>query len=119
RQFRVRMLWSDVALYVRFEANQYEPLSVSEQPILDSKTINLWDRDVCEIFLAPDAKEPRKYFEFEVAPTGEWIDVALDATSGKRFTDWAYASGMESAAVIGKGVITMAIKVPWRAFGKT
>ena len=118
RQFRVRMLWSDAALYVRFEADQAEPLVVSENPVLDSKTMRLWERDVCEIFIAPDRKEARKYFEFEVAPSGEWIDLAIDLTSGKRLTDWKYSSGMEAAATVEKGRVIMAIKIPWAAFGK-
>jgi len=118
RLFAAKLLWSDAYLYVRFEAEQREPLVIADKPNTASKTMNLWDRDVCEIFLAPDRKEPRKYFEFEVAPTGEWIDVALDATSGKRVSDWEYASGMESFAAVGKGAVTMAIKVPWKAFGK-
>lgn len=117
RRFVAKVLWSDTHLYVGFEAEQMEPLVVSDKPNTASKTMNLWDRDVCEIFLAPDAKEPRKYFEFEVAPTGEWIDVALDATGGKRVSDWNYASGMKSSAAIGEGKVTMAIKVPWKAFG--
>jgi hypothetical protein len=117
RQFRVRLLWSDSGLYIRCEAGQTEALIISEKPILDSKTMNLWDRDVCEIFIAPDRKKPRKYFEFEVAPTGEWIDLAIDLTSGKRETDWKYNSGMESAAKIETGRVIMAIRIPWTAFG--
>ena len=80
--------------------------------------MNLWDRDVCEIFIAPDRGEPRKYFEFEVAPTGEWVDVSLDLTSGTRVSDWNYDSGMESFASVEPGKVVMAIKIPWTAFGQ-
>jgi len=118
RHFTARLLWSRSALYVLIEANRAEPLVVSDEPDLSKKTMGLWDRDVCEIFVAPDGHEPRKYFEFEVAPTGEWIDVALDSTSGTRKSDWDYRSGMESFASIGPGKIVTAIKVPWKAFGK-
>lgn len=118
RHFEARMLWSEEYLYVRFTATQAEPLVVSEKANLSAKTRGLWDRDVAEIFIAPDRKEPRKYFEFEIAPNGEWIDLALDLTSGERVTDWDYRSGMESAAKIEKGLIVMAIKIPWKAFGK-
>ena len=118
RKFRVRMIWSGTAFYVRFEGNQTEPLVVSDKPILDSKTMNLWDRDVCEIFIAPDRNEPRRYFEFEVAPTGEWIDLAIDLTSGERVTDWEYLSGMEVAAQIDESRVIMAMKIPWDAFGR-
>ena len=39
--------------------------------------MGLWDRDVCEIFIAPDEHVIERYFEFEAAPTGEWLDVAI------------------------------------------
>ena len=119
RHFSARLLWSDLALYVRFGANIGEPLVVSENPDLDGKTHGMWDRDVCEIFVAPERRVPQKYFEFEIAPNGEWIDIALDASSGKREADWDYRSGMRSAARIESERVVMAIKVEWKAFGKT
>ena len=119
RQFKAKLLWSDTAVYVRFEANQNEPLIVSEKPNLITKTKGLWDRDVCEIFLAPNKSEFRKYFEFEIAPNGEWIDLGIHQKSDERITDWDYASGMKSAALIEKDKVTMAIKIEWSAFGKT
>jgi hypothetical protein len=119
RRFKAKLLWSDTAVYVRFEANQKEPLIVSETPNLTSKTRGLWDRDVCEIFLAPNRAEFRKYFEFEIAPNGEWIDLGIHQMPDKRDTDWDYASGMQSKSLIGKDKILMAIKIEWKAFGKT
>lgn len=119
RRFSARLLWSESALYVRFEANQAEPLLVSDRFDLTKKTMNLWDRDVCEIFLAPDSKRPRKYLEFEVAPTGEWIDLAIDYTGAERKTDWDFKSGIQAAAKIEKAKIVMAMKIPWTAFGVT
>lgn len=119
RHFAARLLWSDTALYVRFEGNQTEPLNVSNSPDLTKKTIGLWDRDVCEIFIAPDRKARNKYFEFEIAPTGEWIDLGIVVTSKRRITDLEYNSGMKSAAVIKPDKVLMAIKVEWKALGKT
>ena len=118
RRTTAKILWTDSALCIRFEANQTEPLIVAAEPHLDRKTMNLWDRDVVEIFVAPDRNEPRKYFEFEAAPTGEWLDVALDSTSGTRVADWEYESDMEVAAEIEKGRVRIAMKIPWAAFGK-
>jgi hypothetical protein len=118
RHFKAKLLWSDAALYVRFEANQTEPLVVSEKANLTGKTRGLWDRDVCEIFLAPNKSEPRRYFEFEIAPNGEWIDLGIHQMPDKRETDWDYASGMQSKSIIGKNKIWMAIKIEWKAFGK-
>lgn len=119
RQFKTKLLWSETALYVRFEANQAEPLIVSETPNLTSKTRGLWDRDVCEIFLAPNRENARKYFEFEIAPNGEWIDLGIHQMPESRETDWDYESGMQSKSLIGKDKLRMAIKVEWKAFGKT
>ena len=119
RGLRARMLWSKNALYVRFEADQNEPLVVSEKPDLSKKVRGLWDRDVCEIFIAPDAKNRNKYFEFEIAPTGEWIDLGLEVTPKERRTDWDYRSNMTSSARIDDRIIVMAIKIPFASLGKT
>ncbi|MGI8493830.1 MAG: carbohydrate-binding family 9-like protein [Pyrinomonadaceae bacterium] len=118
RQFKTKILWSDSAIYVRFEANQTEPRIVSEKANLTGKTRGLWDRDVCEIFLAPNRAGFRKYFEFEIAPNGEWIDLGIYQKPDERITDWDYSSGMKSAAKIGKDKVVTAIKVDWKAFGK-
>lgn len=119
RQFYVRLLWSDTALYVRFEGAQHEPLIMSEKPDLTKKIRGLWDRDVCEIFIAPDKKNSSKYFEFEIAPNGEWIDLGIEVTTNGRRTDWDYRSNMTSAARIDTDKVVMAIKIPFAALGKT
>lgn len=118
RSFEAKLGWNDSGLFVRFSAEQHERLVVANNPILDTKTVGLWERDVCEIFIAPDRNEPRRYFEFEVAPTGEWLDLAIDLTGGERATDWGYRSGMEAAAKIEEGRVLMAMKIPWEAFGR-
>ena len=92
RHAEVRLCWSDEALHVRFVGNQHEPLIVSKSPVLDRKTVGLWDGDVVELFVAPNIDEPERYFEFEVAPTGEWVDLGIAITASGRETDWDYAS---------------------------
>lgn len=119
RAFEVRLLWSDNALYVRFEAQQAEALIVSEKPDLTKKVHGLWERDVFEIFIAPDLSTANKYYEFEVAPTGEWIDLAIEVTPEKRITDWEYASNMEAAAKIDGTQVVELIKIPFDALGRT
>ena len=118
RHVKVKLLWSYSAFYIRFEANQIEPLVISESPNLKGKTIGLWDRDVCEIFVAPNSKESGRYFEFEIAPNGEWIDLEIHRMPDKRETDFDYISEMESSAKIEIGKVWMAIKIEWKAFGK-
>jgi len=119
RRFSVRGLWSNEAVYLRFEAAIGEPLVVSEVSNLRSKTVGLWDRDVCEVFIAPDAQMPHKYFEFEIAPNGEWIDLALEVTPNGRKTDLDYNSGMTSSVRVEEDRALLAIKVPFSALGKT
>ena len=118
RHVKAKLLWSDSAFYVRFEANQAEPLIISATPNLKTKTIGLWDRDVCEIFIAPNFNKPEKYFEFEIAPTGEWIDLAIERLSGERVTDFDYNSEMSSSAKIKKDKVLTAMKVEFKALGK-
>ncbi len=119
RHFKAKLLWSDSALYVRFEATQNEPLVVSEEPDLSKKIKGLWDRDVCELFIAPDQAKPNKYFEFEIAPTGEWIDLGIEVTPKERLTDWDYASKMQSSSRVENRKVVMAIKIPFASLGKT
>ncbi len=118
RQAEVRIIWSSAALSVRFICHQSEPLVVSDKPQTEEKTIGLWERDVCEIFIAPQPSEPENYFEFEAAPTGEWIDLRLRWTPEARETDWRYRSGMTAAGRIETGRVTVSMRVPWEAFGQ-
>lgn len=113
RQAEARIIWTESALCVRFVCQQHEPYVISSKPQIKEKTIGLWDRDVCEIFIAPDPHEPNRYFEFEAAPTGEWIDLAIHLTPQKRETDWKFHSGMTAAARAGKDQITIAMGIPW------
>jgi len=119
RHFTAAMLWSDEALYVRFDARQAEALVSNDSPKIDSKTLGLWDRDVCEIFIGADAAHQHKYFEFEVAPTGEWVDLAIEVTPNERLTNADYVSGMRSAAAVHTDHVVMALRVEWRALGGT
>ena len=118
RQFTAKLLWSDMALYVRFSASQSEPLVTSEKADVSQKIRGLWDRDVCEIFVAPDASQRNKYFEFEIAPNGEWIDLGIEVASQERKTDWDYKSAMTSAAKTEKDKVVMAIKIPFASLGR-
>jgi hypothetical protein len=117
RQAEARLLWTDAALYVRFVARQGEHLIVSDKPRLGGKTMGLWDRDVCELFVAPNPSEPERYFEFEVAPTGEWLDARIHQMPDKRESDFEYHSGATFAARTGKDSVTLSMRVPWSALG--
>jgi len=84
---------------VRFVCSQHEPLVVATNPVTHQKTLLLWERDVCEIFIAPDPLNPGRYFEFEAAPTGEWVDLGIILTPAGRKTAWDFASGKWTAKI--------------------
>ena len=113
RHGEARIIWTDDSLLVRFVCRQAEPLNVNANPELNTKTIRLWDNDVCEIFVAPDQNRPQRYFEFEAAPTGEWVDLAIEFTANGRETNFEFHSGMTAATNVCEGQITIAIRIPW------
>ena len=117
-RFEARCLWSPRHFGVLFNAAQDGTPVVSPAPVLDRKTIGLWERDVCELFLAKGGKFAGSYLEFEVAPTGEWLDLEITAAPDGRETEWDFDSGMECAASIEAGRVVMAVRIPWEAFGE-
>jgi hypothetical protein len=113
RHAEARVLWSRKALHLRFICRQGEALVISSNPQTEKKTMGLWDRDVCEIFIAPDPQVVERYLEFEAAPTGEWLDVAIHWSLGKRESDWEFHSGMTTAARAEKDRVFIGMRIPW------
>lgn len=104
----VRALWSDKYLYLAFEA-PYERLTMAANPGSEER-IGLWDDDVVELFVAPDADEPGRYLEFEWAPNGETLDLSV-APEEK---DFAWHGGAESAVAIDEAakVYRVEVRIP-------
>ena len=113
RHAEARILWSDKALHLRFDCHQAEPLVKSSNPQTKQKTLGLWGRDVCEIFIAPDPNSLERYFEFEAAPTGEWLDVAIHWTPERRESDWKFQSHMTTSAHLESSRVTIGMRIPW------
>ena len=76
RATEVRILWTPETLYLRFHC-KYKTIYVFPDARADGWRYELWDRDVAETFLQPDASDPFVYREFEVSPNGYWIDLAV------------------------------------------
>jgi tetratricopeptide (TPR) repeat protein len=93
----IRMFWTDTDLYLLFTC-PYKKLNIWEPPQNDRPRNKLWDRDVVEFFLGSDWNEIRRYREFEIAPTGDWIDLAIDLS--RRSYDRNWRSGWKTAARI-------------------
>jgi hypothetical protein len=73
QQTVVRLCCSDEALYVRFDCQDRDIWATYQQ---DGDPI--YNEEVVEIFIAPGAETPARYFEFEISPDGVVFAVVAD-----------------------------------------
>ena len=112
----VRTLWSDDAIYFAFEA-PYTELTVFEPPLeKGEERLGLWDRDVVEVFIGTNLDKITQYTEFEVAPTGEKLDLKLDYPE----KDFPWSSGFEAAVHIDSSAKkwTTEVRIPFAALAQ-
>jgi hypothetical protein len=83
----VRAFWTDTDLYLLFVC-PYAELNLFLPAQKTQARSHLWDRDVVEIFLGDDWQNIRHYREFEIAPTGDWIDLAIDLDRDLHDESW-------------------------------
>ena len=104
----MRCLWSNDSLYFRFTC-PYTKLTTFE-PVSPTERLGLWDRDVVEVFLAPDPQNVRRYGEYEVAPTNERLDVLISPED----KDFAWDSRFASAVKVDESakVWTAELRIP-------
>ncbi len=109
----VRALWTDQFLYLGYDCPITE-ITTFEPPFKDKERMGLWDKDVVEAFIAPDPEKVDHYSEYEVAPTGEKLDLIL--SPGR--SDFEWSSGFEAASVVNreKNRWTAEMKIPMAAF---
>ncbi len=93
----IRAFWTDTNLYLLFKC-PYTVLNLFLPPDSSQPHVGLWDRDVVEMFLGYDWEHIRHYREFEIAPTGDWIDLAIDLD--KKSYDHSWRSGWRTMARI-------------------
>lgn len=92
---QVRLLWSDRWLYLGYEG-PFTELTTFSPADSSKERVGLWDRDVVEAFIGTDSGNKKHYYEFEVAPTGEQLDLELGGQT--KGLDWN--SGFESAVFV-------------------
>ncbi len=83
----VRAFWTNTDLYLLFIC-PYAELNLFLPADNTHARSHLWDRDVVEIFLGSDWQNIRHYREFEIAPTGDWIDLAIDLDRDLHDENW-------------------------------
>ena len=113
----VRGFWTDSDLYLLF-ISPYTELNLWLPADNSKDRLKLWDRDVVEFFLGDDWTNINVYREFEIAPTGDWVDLAIDLN--RRDSDYnaaAWNSGWQRLGRIDKKkhVWYAAAKVPIRS----
>ena len=66
-----------------------------------------------EVFLNPEPKRVQHYYEFEVAPNNQWVDLEIDKTK-EPFNDVSWNSGFEHATRIDahSHIWTTEIRIP-------
>jgi alpha-galactosidase len=95
---RVASVWTETHIYFFFWG-RYESLNVYEGEDAGPERWQLWDRDVVEVFLNPQPQLVNHYYEFEVAPNNQWVDLEIDKTK-QPFNDVSWNSGFEHATRI-------------------
>ena len=93
----IRAFWTDTDLYLLFVA-PYETLNLVLPASNAKPRTHLWDHDVVEMFLGDDWQNIRHYREFEIAPTADWIDIAIDLDHPD--TSFTWRSGWQRMARI-------------------
>jgi hypothetical protein len=73
----IRAVWTNDDLFLLFIC-PYRALNVFLPADNSKPRRGLWDRDVVEMFFGDDWQNIRHYREFEIAPTADWIDLAID-----------------------------------------
>jgi hypothetical protein len=108
----VRATWSDEFLYLGYEC-PFTELTVFEPADLKTERFGLWERDVVEAFIGSDAGNGWHYYEFEVSPNGERLDLELGGTT----KDLEWNSGFEAAVRTDgeKKVWTTELRIPLRS----
>jgi hypothetical protein len=112
----VRALYSGDSLYLRYDA-PYSELTQFEPPRLNSERVGLWDRDVVEVFIGTDPKNAKVYYEFEVAPTNEKLDLIITPEISQVEKRLEWNSGWESFVKVDsdKKIWTTVMRIPLRA----
>jgi alpha-galactosidase len=91
----VAALWTEQSIYFAFRCS-YSTLNIYEGEDTTKERWELWNRDVVEIFLNPQPHRLTHYYEFEVAPNNQWIDLEIDQSKSP-FYDPNWDSGFKHA----------------------
>ena len=95
---KVASCWTAKYLYLAFWC-PYQTLNIYEGEDAAVERWRLWERDVVEVFIQPAPQMPSHYYEFEVAPNNQWLDLEIHLAP-KPSHNAGWNSGFEHAARI-------------------
>jgi Carbohydrate family 9 binding domain-like len=106
-----RALWSEDALFLRFDVSDPEPWHT-----MTRRDDPLWDEEVVEIFLDLDGSGTN-YAEVELSPANVVCDVRMVRGSPDKKMDLSFdLEGLESRVVPREGGWTGLLRLPWSGF---
>jgi hypothetical protein len=113
------VLWTRAHLYLAFWCH-YEELNTYQGEDPQKERWGLWDRDVAEVFVNPFPETIYRYWEFEVAPNNQWIDLEIVnretiITNADWNSDFAHATSVDSSSKIWN----CEMRIPARSMGVT
>ena len=119
----VRALWSEKYLYLAYQCpftklTVFTPAQENGKRFgLQKEGASLWDRDVVEAFIGSQRENPRRYAEFEVAPTNERLDLMITNLPEK---DFSWNSNFQSVVKVNQKEHewTCEMRVPLEALTK-
>jgi hypothetical protein len=115
---RVASVWTPDSVYFGFWCS-YVSFNCFEGESTSHKRWELWNRDVVEVFINPEPVRFHHYYEFEVAPNNQWIDLEIDLQKDP-FHDAGWNSGFEHATALDqfRRVWTCEMRLPVSALGE-
>ena len=111
----VASLWTPTHVYFAFQC-RYSTLNIYEGEDPAKERWELWNRDVVEVFANPEPARVNHYYEFEVAPNNQWIDLEIDKDKDP-FNDAGWDSHFEHATRVDakNHVWTCEMRIPVRS----
>jgi alpha-galactosidase len=91
----IASVWTDHYVYFAFWCH-YNQLHTYEGEDPSRERWELWERDVVEVFINPRPDQMNHYYEFEVAPNNQWLDLEIDLDKHP-FNDAGWNSNFEHA----------------------
>jgi hypothetical protein len=114
---QVASLWTRHYLYLAWWC-KYVSLNTFQGEDPGKERWELWSRDVVEAFINPEPSRELHYYEFEVAPNNQWLDLEVSLDS-KLPHNAQWDSGFEHVARTNsvRSIWTVEMRIPVQSMG--